>query len=143
MAETGTPDQPPAGLLAALLAEPPATLFSLALRWVPVAPPVSCRIAALACALLKAPVNLAAARPADEPGGKFLTEFEEWLRGGKDSTTVQVTTRIFCLYFACQLTPPAPESADAARKQVIASADWLMGWFETGKLRRRGAWRLS
>jgi len=148
MAETGTPGPPPAALIALLLAEPPANLLGLALRWVPADQLTACRIAALACTLIKAPLNPAAPKPEHEPAAKLLAELEKWLRPGKDTTAEHTALRVYCLFFACQLTPPVPDIADAAALsaaagQVTAAADCLMRWSETGMLRRPTGWRLS
>jgi hypothetical protein len=142
--ETGAQDTLPAGLTAMLLAEPPADFLGLALRWLPVDQAIACRLAALACALLKAPLNPAAANPEDQPGAKILTEFEQWLRPGKDTTVQRTALRIFCLHFACQPPPPPPGTKDAAAlKQIITAADWLLRWAENGKTRRPSVWERS
>ena len=145
MAETGTPGIPPAAMIAMLLAEPPASLLGLALRWVPADPLIACRIAALECALMKAPLNPAARKPENEPAAKLLTEFEEWLRPGKDAAAELTALRIYSLWFACQLTPPPmPGTTDAdARRQLTDAAGLLVRWFEDGKLRRPGLWGIS
>lgn len=135
----------PGGVLPALLNTPPATLFELALRWVPASTGEAYRIAALACAMIRVPADLTAARPDSEPAGYLAREFDVWLRDKRDATAEEAALRIFCLYFAAMETISADshELGPAGLvRQVTAAADLLHRWFQNGKLRRPVGWRL-
>jgi hypothetical protein len=121
----------PAGMLAMLLAEPPADLLGLALRRVPVDTEQACRIAALHCAMMRGGVDLTAKRPAEEQAFQVAEYYREWLRDTRDTSAGETTLRIYVLHFAIQMTPP-----DTAFTSVLRAADLLHKWFAGGKLSR-------
>ena len=121
----------PAGMTAMLLAEPPADLLGLALRWVPVDAEQACRIAALGCALMRGGVDLTVKRPADEPAIQVAEHYRVWLRGTRDNSAEETALRIYSLHFALQMTPP--ETVPAS---VVKAAGTLRNWFADGSMRR-------
>ena len=121
----------PAGVLAMLVAEPPANLLALALRWVPVDAGQACRIAALGCALMRSGVDLTVKRPADEPAMQIAEHYREWLRNTRDTSAGETALRIYSLHFALQMTPP--ETVPAS---VVKAAAMLRNWFAEGLMRR-------
>lgn len=126
----------PAGMLAMLLAEPPADLLGLALRWVPVDTERACRIAAMGCAMMCGGIDLTVKRPADEPSVKVAEYYRAWLRDTRDDSAGETALRIYVLHFALQMTPP-----DTLPASVLKAADLLHRWFADGKLSRAwGAW---
>jgi hypothetical protein len=121
----------PAGVLAMLLAEPPANLLGLALRWVPVDTGRACRIAALACAMTRGGVDLTVKRLGDDPVVQVAEFYRAWLAGTGDVPAEEMALRIYTLHFALQMTPPGT-SPDG----VVKAADLLYGWFAVSKTRR-------
>lgn len=128
--ETET-DGLPAGTLAMLLAEPPADLLGLALRWAAVDVEQACRIAALGCAMMRGGVDLTAKRPADEPAMQVAGYYRTWLRDTRDDSAGETALRIYVLHFALQMTKP-----DTAPADVVKAAEMLHKWFAGGKLSR-------
>ena len=125
--ETGLP----AGTLAMLLAEPPANLLGLALRWIPVDTDQACRIAAIGCAMMRGSVDLTVKRPAEEPVMQVAEHYRTWLRGTRDTSAEETALRIYSLHFALQMT--TPETAPANEVKAAAA---LRNWFADGTLRR-------
>jgi hypothetical protein len=121
----------PAGTLAMLLAEPPANLLGLALRWVPVDTEQACRIAALGCAMIRDSVDLTVKRPSDEPAMQIAEHYRTWLRGTHDTSAGETALRIYSLHFALQMTTPETVPAN-----VVKAAAMLRNWFADGSLRR-------
>jgi hypothetical protein len=127
--DTETADGLPAGVLAMLMAEPPADLLGLALRWIPVDAGRAYRIAALGCAVMRvAGMDLTARKPKDEPAAEVAEDFRRWLFGTRDRSAEETALRIYSLHFACQMTPPETESWD-----VTEAAGKLYGWFSAGR----------
>ena len=121
----------PAGMLAMLLAEPPADLLGLALRWVPVDTEQAYRIAALGCAMMRGGIDLTVKRPGDEPAVKLAEYYRDWLRHTNDGSAGNAALRIYVLHFAMQMTPP-----DTVPANVLKAADLIRGWVADGKLSR-------
>lgn len=140
MTDNATAGAVPDGLLAVLAGRPPETLFELALRWVPADTATAYRIAALACAMMRAPLNLTARRPGNEAAGRITTGLHRWLASERGNVTAeQATLRIFALYFAVTETA-GPDTAQMTPErhldQVTAAANVLLDWFGAGNLKR-------
>jgi hypothetical protein len=123
----------PGALLAVLLAQPPASMLELALRWLALDTERACRIAAFSCATSRTPPDFTARKLEGTQAGNTAVAFLDWLRGGPASVE-DTALRILILDIACTHTDPGTEPS-----QVLKAAIVLYAWFTGGRRRRGGA----
>lgn len=124
----GCPAAPPPGS--------PASLLATALQWMATDPAQACRMAAVACAATRTPLDLTTRKSettplGETPPGRAAAEFLSWLHPPGQEPAADCTLRILTLAWACAQVP-----ADASPAHVLKAATWLHAWFTSGKPRK-------